>query len=83
MVDVEKITYEECQINIYRNNGKVAVMIEHSKPSSLIALSAFIKILGEPESHCYEDGDWGVLFLFQDKQVSDIIREKWADVLLK
>ena len=79
MENREDFEYEGCEVKIYRKNGKVAVLIEHSKPVGLIVLASLIHILGEPINHCYEEGDAFVLFLFNDKQ-PDIDMAKWKEV---
>lgn len=76
----EEFEFEGCEIKVYHKNNKVAVLIEHSKPIGLIALASFIHILGEPFAHSYEDGDAFVLFLFNEKQETLKIAEKWKEV---
>ena len=78
--ETEHMDFEGCNVNIIRNNGKVAVGIQHSKPMALIALSGFIHILGEPTGHCVEEGEEYVLFLFNDKQEESSLAKRWREV---
>jgi hypothetical protein len=75
--NMESFELDGCCIWVYEKDGKVAVTIEHGKPMALIAVAAFIDMLGRPLGHHYEDGENCVLFLFEDK---DPVARKWREV---
>ena len=85
MAEIEKevIEFEGCHAWILRNNGKVAIGIEGTKPIGLILLAGLISILGQPDGFCNEDTDDMVIFSFQDKDMPNEITKKWRDIFNK
>ena len=82
-MESEKIEFEGCHAWILRNNGKVAIGIEGTKPTGLILLAGLIAILGQPDGFCNEDSDDMVIFSFQDKTLPNEITDKWREVFGK
>ncbi|KKK64959.1 hypothetical protein LCGC14_2978980 [marine sediment metagenome] len=82
-METETIEFEGCHAWILRNNGKIAIGIEGTKPVGLILLAGLISILGQPEGFTNDDTDDFVVFTFDDKSLPNEITAEWHKVFDK